>query len=261
MLSQHFDVVLAELLIKNLFHCNTVGHPLLYLNHRFQNRQTYVDWCGQMMGPIKDERGLEQGGVNSSDLYKIFIKEQLATAQQSELGVPLGNLVISGIGQADDTALISNDLHSLQYLLILSQVFCKKYSVKLCANKTKLQVFSTKQTNETALYNMMTNPLTMAGEKVEFVETAEHVGIVRATAGNLPAIAARISAHKKALGAVLHAGVARGHRGNPAASLQVVKMYGAPVLLSGLATLVPTKAEETIIEQHFKEVISNTHGL
>ena len=41
-----FDVVLAELLIKNLFHCKTVGHPLLYLNHRFQNRQTYVDWCG-----------------------------------------------------------------------------------------------------------------------------------------------------------------------------------------------------------------------
>ena len=46
---------------------------------------------------------------------------------------------------------------------------------------TKLQVFSTKQTDVTALYNMMTNPLTMDGEKVEFVETAEHMGIVRAT--------------------------------------------------------------------------------
>ena len=39
------------------------------------------------MGPIIDECGLEQGGVNSSDFYKIFGKEQLATAQLSELGV------------------------------------------------------------------------------------------------------------------------------------------------------------------------------
>ena len=256
-----FDVVLTELLIKNLFHCNTVGHALLYLNNRFQNRKTFVDWCGQIMGPIDDQRGLEQGGVNSSDLYKIFSKEQLDTAQESKLGVPLGSLVISGVGQADDTALISNNIQSLQFLLILSQIFCKKYSVKICAEKTKLQVFSTKQTDEIALYSMMTNPLTIDGKKVEFVETAEHVGIVRATAGNLPAILARISSHKKALGAVLHTGVARGHRGNPAASLRVVKVYGAPVLLSGLATLVLSSSEETIIEQHYKSVISNVQRL
>ena len=70
---------------------------------------------------------------------------------------------------------------------------------------------------------MMTNPLTIDGNQIEFVETAEHVGIVRATSGNLPAILSRLSSHKKALGAVLHTGVARGHRGNPAASLRVGK--------------------------------------
>ena len=60
--------------------------------------------------------------------------------------------------------------------------------------------------------------------KPEVKENAEHVGIVRATQGNLPAILARISSHKKALGAVLNTGVPRGHRGNPAASLCVVKV-------------------------------------
>ena len=34
---------------------------------------------------IIDEQGLEQGGVSSSDLYKIFGKEQLASAQESKL--------------------------------------------------------------------------------------------------------------------------------------------------------------------------------
>ena len=65
------------------------------------------------MGPINDEQGTEQGGVNSSDLYKIFGKEQLSLAQKSSLGVNLGNLTISGIGQTDDTALLSNSIHKL----------------------------------------------------------------------------------------------------------------------------------------------------
>ena len=106
-----FDVVLPELLVKNLFHCNTVGQSLIYLNNRFQNRRTFIDWNGQIMGPIIDEQGVEQGGVNSTDLYKIFGKEQLATAQESKLGVPLGNLTISGIGQADDSALVLQEIH------------------------------------------------------------------------------------------------------------------------------------------------------
>ena len=72
------------------------------------------------MGPLQDQQGLEQGGASSSDLYKIFGKEQLHLAQQSSLGVKIGNIVISSVGLADDTALISNDIHHLYYLLELS---------------------------------------------------------------------------------------------------------------------------------------------
>ena len=54
-----FDVVLRELLIKNLFNINnSSGHSLLFLNNRLENRQTFLDWDGQLMGPIMDEQGL-----------------------------------------------------------------------------------------------------------------------------------------------------------------------------------------------------------
>ena len=71
-----FDVVLTELMIKNLFNCGTTGHSLLYLNNRSVSRQTFIDWDHQIMGPIFDQRGLEQGGVSSSEMYKVFGKEQ-----------------------------------------------------------------------------------------------------------------------------------------------------------------------------------------
>ena len=79
------------------------------------------------MGPLLDEQGLEQGGVQSSDFYKIFGKEQLVTAQESSLGVPLGPVTVSGVGLADDTALLSNNLVQLYFLLHLTAIFCSKY--------------------------------------------------------------------------------------------------------------------------------------
>ena len=67
--------------------------------------------------------------------------------------------------------------------------------------------------------------------------------MLRSSSGNLPTILARFIAHNNALGGVLHAGIARGHRGNPAASIHVDRVYGVPVLLSGLAPLVLSEPE------------------
>ena len=66
------------------------------------------------MGPIKDGQGLEQGGANLSDYYKIYRNENLTTAQNSEQGVKFSHSqVISAIGLADDTVLTANKLSNL----------------------------------------------------------------------------------------------------------------------------------------------------
>ena len=98
-------------------------------------------------------------------------------------------------------------------------------------------------------------------DAVEKADFADHVGILRSPLGNQPTIMARISAHKKAMAAVLHVGLACGHRGNPAAGLRVETTYGLPVLLSGLSALVLTKADEDLINNHHKEMISNIQRL
>ena len=250
-----FDVVLRELLVKNLFAINTNGHSLLYLNNRLQNRQTYIDWDGQLMGPVLDEQGLEQGGVSASELYKIFAGEQLTLAQKSGLGTKLGSLTISGIGIADDAALVSNSLTNLFYLLELTKFFCKKYHVGLSSDKTKMQAFHDKKSSFSVLLAEATNPIEIDGKRIPFTSTAEHVGMVRSTTGNGPTLLARFSAHKNALAGVLHTGIARNHRGNPASSVRVNKMYAIPVLLSGIGPLVLTKSEIATIEQHHKETL------
>ena len=66
------------------------------------------------MGPIMDELGLEQGGANSSDYYKIYSNENLETAQKSSQGIKLSkSQVISAIGFADDTVITANKVSKL----------------------------------------------------------------------------------------------------------------------------------------------------
>ena len=213
------------------------------------------------MGPIKDQQGLEQGGVSSSDWYKIFSREQLQLLQDSCLGVPLGPLTVSGIGQADDTLIVSNDIKNLKYLLELTKTFYSKYQVQLCADKTRLQVYFKENMKSKIQYLKEMNPIDINGNTIEYDDIAEHVGVTRSVTGNLPSLLSRISAHKKALGGILHTGMARSHRGNPAASLRLQQVYANSVLFSGLGSLVLNDQEINVLVQHHKNTISNLQKL
>ena len=96
---------------------------------------------------------------------------------------------------------------------------------------------------------MNTQQITINNIPVKLVSEAEHVGVLRNTSGNLPHIVNRVAMHKNALYALLPAGIAKRQRGNPAASLKLSQLYGAPVLLSGMATLVLSEAEQKMIAE------------
>ena len=108
------------------------------------------------MGPINDELGLEQGGINSTEFQKIFGKEHLQLAQKSELGVRMHNVTISAIGQADDTVLVSNSIFALRALLDLTIYCCSKNLVELSPEKTKPQIYG-------ASCQLSPNPISVNG--------------------------------------------------------------------------------------------------
>ena len=88
----------------------------------------------------------------------------------------------------------------------------------------------------------------VASSKLKFgtnsMQGAEHVGIVRSANGNLPHILNRFTAHKN-------------NRGNPANSLRIQKVYGSPVLLSGFGSLVLSKEEMKMIDNHLNTTLQN----
>ena len=208
------------------------------------------------MGPASDTTGFEQGGVNSSDFYKLYNNEQLREAQESGLGSSVGSHQVAAVGQADDSALCSNDIYQLQYLLNLTRNYCSKYQVELSASKTKLLAFSSKDTDYTK-YCDLVSPIQLGSTNIKFVNIAEHVGIMRSTSGNLPHIQQRIASHKKSLGSILYSGLSRRHRANPLSSLKAEKTFCSPVLFSGVGALILTKPERDVLSSYVKTTTEN----
>ena len=249
-----FDLVLRQILVRRLYLDTEADQRILYWDLRLSNRKTYCQWDDSLMGPILDQRGVEQGGPNSSEHYKIYNNEQMTSAQTSGFGAFIKDVKIAAIGQADDTALVSNDINELQHLLQLSLDYCAKYQVELSAVKTKLLVFSASHSDYTK-YAQLITPVHIGSQKIPFVENAEHVGIVRSVAGNLPHLHQRMANHRRALNGLLFAGMSRRHRANPLSSLRADKIFGSPVLFSGLASLILSKSEMEILNSHVKDIL------
>ena len=88
-------------------------------------------------------------GISSGDLYTIYNSEQLTSVN---LGIDVGPVQVSSIGQADDVFLLSHDVLLLYHLLTLTLDYCKKHHVILAPEKTKLLVFSAPRHRTTVNY-------------------------------------------------------------------------------------------------------------
>ena len=75
-------------------------------------------------------------GSNSLEFYKIHNNEQVTTAQLSGLGVQVESEHVASVAQADDDALLTNDIFQLQHLFQLSLNYSEKYQVELSSIKT-----------------------------------------------------------------------------------------------------------------------------
>ena len=85
-----FDRVLPEHVISSAYFAGTTDQTLLLLDGRLCSWRTYVKWDEEVLGPIEDRLGLEQGGCTSDRLHKLTNNEQLKVAQNSGIDIDLG---------------------------------------------------------------------------------------------------------------------------------------------------------------------------
>ena len=96
-------------------------------------------------------------------------------------------------------------------------------------------------------------PISIGKLDISYSKSAEHVGVLRSTdGGNMPHILDRLSSQRRAMAAVFFTGAGQHHRANPSATMQLEKLYGCPVILSGLASLVLNNSELGAVLRHHR---------
>ena len=118
--------------------------------------------------------------------------------------------------------------------------------------KIQLVVFHN-HNEKVAELSKSTASISLNGKTIPFSNAALHLGVQRSDViSNECGILERITAHRKQLFSLLPAGIALHHGGKPMASLRLDNIYCLPVLLSGLASLLLTKAEVDKVSRYYK---------
>ena len=78
-------------------------------------------WLNQKSSEFGILRGVKQGGLLSTDLYKVYVDDLLKMLNDSDLGtcIRIGALTLNAVACADDIALFADNPAALQILLIM----------------------------------------------------------------------------------------------------------------------------------------------
>ncbi|MEW8544512.1 MAG: reverse transcriptase domain-containing protein, partial [Candidatus Thiodiazotropha sp.] len=72
-----FDVVNHKNMMRRLFHCGIQDNHWSLINSLHTNATTSVKWRGKVSSPFPVEQGIRQGGIISTDLYKVYVNPLL----------------------------------------------------------------------------------------------------------------------------------------------------------------------------------------
>ena len=113
-------------------------------DYSYKNSLSRIKMNGELSSEFKETLGVKQGHIKSSDHYKIYINPALESLDQSNLGVWIGPINVSGTGVADDLYLTSDTQSKLQSLLDIASHYGFRYKIKYGASKTKITVVGSK---------------------------------------------------------------------------------------------------------------------
>ena len=71
---------------------------------------------GEVLGPIRTRRGVEQGGIPSVQLYQLVTDLDLVVLNSRGAGDPVGPMYLASLGQTDDQAFFSLSPSLCQWL-------------------------------------------------------------------------------------------------------------------------------------------------
>ena len=112
-----FDVVSHTSLLRKIYHIGVKGALWNLITSLHTNARTVIKWDGQQSEEFDIEQGVRQGGILSTDLYKVYGNNLLNRLDGIYQGATIGEIGCAAPACADDVAVASSMTGPLQSLV------------------------------------------------------------------------------------------------------------------------------------------------
>ena len=252
-----FDVVDHNHLLRRLYYMGVADKHWTLISSFHKNARSSIKWCSQTSKSFAVHQGVRQGGILSTDLYKIYVNPLLNSLQEANIGSSIGNVRCAASACADDICLCAEQDEEAQLLLDMSADFANMERYLLQPTKSVHVKVSHKRKKETC-----TGTFEMNNAEIPTVTKTTHLGIIRteSISGNQKENTdENLRKARRAAYGLFGSGL-RGQKGlNIVTIVHLYKTYVSPVLLYGLELLLPTTTHmlklETFQRKFIKEVL------
>jgi hypothetical protein len=234
-----FDVVDHDHLMRRIYHAGIQDKHWSIIEDLHRQSRSVIKLSNQKSTPFQVHLGVRQGGVLSTDCYKLYINPLLKTLETENLGCRIGNVLCNASACADDVTLNSKLDIETQILINIAEQFSINERYILQPKKTEaLKVFPTNRRENTK------PTFTVYNNEIANVNTSTHLGLKRATSIRSTAeenVEHNIQKARRTVYSFLSSGLHASGGLDLQTALHLIKVYVIPVMLYGLEVILPNK--------------------
>jgi hypothetical protein len=112
-----FDKVIHSHMERRVYQAGIDDKHCVLIKSLHENAESSIKWAGQISEPLLVNQGGRQGGILSTDLYKLYINPLLARLESANIGMRIGNISTNCTACADDVAILSGNPDHPQILI------------------------------------------------------------------------------------------------------------------------------------------------
>ena len=229
-----FDVVSHDSLLRKLFHAGVEGVSWSLIHSLHAETESVVKWNGAYSDVFKVDQGVRQGGILSTDLYKLYDNGLFDRLQLTSVGCHIGEISCVVPGCADDAAVLAENKRILQLLVDIAVDYSVMERFLLQPVKSVLlQIF-----NHLKRCPINDTVVKMKDMPMPIVEEAMHMGILRSADTQETAVAYNMQKARRTVYCLMGSGLHGENSLDPETSIHLLQTYVLPVLVYGMEVIL-----------------------
>ena len=243
-----FDVVSHSSLLRKVYHLGIDGALWNITNSLHTNAKTLIKWDGQFSEEFDIHQGVKQGGVMSTDLYKVYGNTLLDRLDGIYKGATIGEIGCAAPACADDVAVASSEPDPLQSLVHTSADYGSMERFDFQLVKSVILKVDSNGDDDDYVW-------TLNGEPMPVVTESMHVGVLRSANTESSAVAENIKKARRTLYSLMPAGCHGNNGQDPETTIQLLQTYVLPILIYGMEVVLPKGKQLDALEKFYKKYL------